>query len=113
MVIQPELGQILTDPEMETAVNSGGSFSEGDRYWEYFAPAYREFRREARSRLEAAGIRVLDASPALAKARRKGVGFFVDPVHLSAAGNRAVAEIIARKAPVRILSPGAAESETP
>ncbi|MED5261506.1 MAG: hypothetical protein VX574_03810 [Myxococcota bacterium] len=109
VVIQPELGQILTDREYEAAARARGSFAQGDRYWAYFSPAYRAFRREALRRLEEAGIRVLDASPPLAKARRKGVRFFVDPVHLSDAGNHAMAKIIAGEAPARIVSPSGTE----
>ena len=113
VVIQPELGQILTDREYAAAASSEGSFAQGDRYWTNFAPAYRAFRQEAEKRLRDAGIRVLDASPPLAKARRKGLRFFVDPVHLSDAGNRAVAEIIAGQAPARIVSPSGSEAGGP
>lgn len=81
-----------------------------DRYWENFPTAYGEFRREAKRRLQEIGIRVLDVSPALAKARSAGLQFFVDPVHLSAAGNRAVARIIAGRAPDKIAFRAAGEA---
>lgn len=105
VVLQPELGQTLTDQEYAAVVDSNGQFGYGDRYWEYFTPGYRVFRQQAAKRLRDAGIRVLDASPPMAKARRSGLRLFVDPVHLSDAGNRVVAGIIAARAPERIFSP--------
>jgi lysophospholipase L1-like esterase len=104
VVLQPELGQLLTPAEIEWAKVEWVKLRElnpeewDDEYWITFPPAYRQFRARAYAGLADAGIAVIDGSSRL-KTNGAGSAHFLDPVHLTAAGHSIVAEFLSAEIP--------------